>query len=414
MLWSLLFWTLPWLVLGAYVAVFVRDPPPLPGTLSDLKIDGTPPFVSVIVPARNEAHNIATCVRSLVASDYPDFEVIVVDDRSDDGTGAVARAVQIGRAARKIVVDGAPVPPGWFGKQWACWQGMQEARGDLLLFTDADTIHGELLMARAVAGLHRDRADCLTIIGRQIMGSFWERLVQPQIFALLAFRYPLMGREPVDQRRWRSAIANGQYLLFQRASYQETGGHVAVRYEAAEDLRFAQHLVRLGRRVVVRSAHDDFATRMYRGLGEIVTGWSKNMVQAGLQTIPRGLRSSVPALMFLAGIVLWLLPPLVLVIALLGFGGRAWFLWSAGVTSFLMLSWTAWGVRFGAPAWVGPLYPLGSLLGLWIFARSWLSRSRVDRKGRTYAWDVYSDAGEDFPPSAQPSGPVSAGADPLT
>ena len=413
MLWSLFFWSLPWLGLGVYVAVLVRDPTPLPGGLNDRKMGAPPPFVSVIVPARNEAHNIAACVRSLVASDYPGFEVIVVDDRSDDGTGAVARAVETGRAARKIVVDGAPVPHHWFGKQWACWQGVQEARGELLLFTDADTLHGEFLMARAVAGLHRDRADCLTIIGRQIMGSFWERLVQPQIFALLALRYPLMGREPLDQRQWRSAIANGQYLLFQRASYQEIGGHVAVRYEAAEDLRIAQHMVRLGRRLVVRSAHDDFATRMYRGLGELVAGWSKNMVQAGLQTVPRGLRSSAPALMFLAGIVMWLLPPLALVFALLGFGGHAWLLWSAGVTGFLILFWTAWGVRFGAPAWVGPLYPLGALLGLWIFALSWVGRARVEWKGRSYAWNVYSDMGEDSPPSVQPSGPVSAGADPL-
>ena len=395
------------------MAVLVRDPPPLPGGPGDRRVGATPPFVSVIVPARNEAHNIAACVRSLVTSDYPGFEVIVVDDRSDDGTGAVARAVEIGHAERKIVLDGAPVPRGWFGKQWACWQGVQEARGELLLFTDADTFHGELLMERAVAGLHRDRADCLTIIGRQIMGSFWERLVQPQIFALLAFRYPLMGRELLDQRRWRNAIANGQYLLFQRASYEEIGGHVAVRYEAAEDLRLAQHMVRLGRRLVVRSAHDEFATRMYRGLDEVVAGWSKNMVQAGLQTIPGGLRSSAPALMFLTGIVMWLLPPVAFVLALLGFGGHLWLLWSAGVTGFLILFWTAWGVRFGAPAWVGPLYPLGSLLGLWIFARSWLGRARVDWKGRTYAWNADSDVGENFQPPAQPSGPVSPGADPL-
>ena len=395
------------------MALLVRDPPPLPARPRDGMSGAAPPLVSVIVPARNEAHNIAACVRSLVASDYPSFEIVVVDDRSEDGTGAVARTVEVGRATRKIIVDGTPLPPGWFGKQWACWQGVQEARGELLLFTDADTLHGECLMARAVAGLHRDSADCLTIIGRQVMGSFWERLVQPQIFALLALCYPVMGRKPLDQRRWRSAISNGQYLLFQRESYQEIGGHAAVRYEAAEDLRIAQHMVRLGRCLVVRSAHEDFATRMYRGLGEIVAGWSKNMVQAGLQTIPRGLRSSVPVLMFLAGIVMWLLPPLALVLALLGLGGQAWLLWSAVVTGFLVLFWTAWGVHFGAPAWVGILYPLGSLVGLWIFARSWVGRSRVEWKGRSYAWNVHSDAEERFPPSVQPSGPVSPRANPL-
>lgn len=330
MLWSVLFWSLPWLAIGAYIALMVRDPLPLPVGVTDQGVGAPRPFVSVIVPARDEAHNIAVCVRSLVASDYPRFEVIVVDDRSDDATGAVARAVESGGAVRKIVVDGAPVPHGWFGKQWACWQGVQEARGDLLLFTDADTLHGPTLMARAVAGLHREKADCLTIIGRQIMGSFWERLVQPQVFALLALRYPLMGREPLLQKRWRSAIANGQYMLFQRASYQEVGGHGSVRYEAAEDLRIAQRLVRLGRRLVVRSAYEDFGTRMYRGLGEIVAGWSKNMVPAGLQTIPPGLRGIAPPLMFLTGVVMWLLPPFALASALLGFGGSGWLLWSAG------------------------------------------------------------------------------------
>ena len=247
---SLLLWSLPWIVLGGYIVLGVREPPPLPGPPrgGPPRAARSRPAVSVIVPARNEAHNIGACVGSIVASDYPDFELIVVDDQSHDGTGARARGIGRGRATRLLVVDGEPVPPGWFGKQWACWQGAREARGDLMLFTDADTVHGSGLLARAVAELDTTGGDALTVIGRQTMVSFWEQLVQPQVFLLLALRYPRMG-VPLPARRWRSAIANGQYLLFRRDAYQEIGGHAAVRYEAAEDLRLAQRLVAGGRRL---------------------------------------------------------------------------------------------------------------------------------------------------------------------
>ena len=229
------------------------------------------------------------------------------------------------------------------------------------------------------------------------MGSFWERLVQPQVFTLLALRYPRMGSSPLPQPKWRSAIANGQYMLFQRRAYEGLGGHATVRYEAAEDLRLAQRVVRSGGRLIVRSAYVDFGTRMYRGLRELVAGWSKNMIQAGLQTLPPVLRPAAPVLMFLSGLVVWLLPPLALLAALAGFGGGVLLAWSASVTVLLMLFWTAWGLRLGAPAWVGPLYPLGAVVGHWILLRSWLGRRRVHWKGRTYTWDVYADAADEPP-----------------
>lgn len=402
---SLLLWSLPWIVLGGYIVLGVREPPPLPGPPrgGPPRARSSRPAVSVIVPARNEAHNIGACVGSIAASDYPDFELIIVDDQSHDGTGARARGIGRGRATRLLVVEGELVPPGWFGKQWACWQGAREARGDLLLFTDADTVHGSGLLARAVAELDTTGGDALTVIGRQTMASFWEQLVQPQVFLLLALRYPRMG-VALPARRWRRAIANGQYLLFRQDAYQEIGGHAAVRYEAAEDLRLAQRLVAGGCRLIVRSAHRDLATRMYRGLGEVVAGWSKNMMQAGLRTVPQMLRPCAAPLMLLSGMVIWLAPPAAFGAALLGMGETVLLAWSAGVTGCSMLFWTWWGTRFGAPAWVGPLYPLGAVVGHWILLRSWLGRSRVEWKGRSYAWDVYADVSEE---SAAP-GPTRA------
>ena len=394
MLPTVLLFSLPWLVLVTYVLVMVREPPDLPPAGPE-RDGGTRPLVSVIVPARNEAHNIGTCVRSLVAADYPAYEVIVVDDRSEDGTGDLAREAALGAAARVVVLNGEPVPSDWFGKQWACAQGARAARGELLLFTDADTVHGPTLLRDVVGEMERSGADCVTVIGRQIMESFWVRLVQPQVFTLLGIRYPRMGAVPTPQKRWRSAIANGQYLMFRRAAYEALGGHESVRYEAAEDLRLAQRLVRTGGMLVMRGTRAGLGTRMYRDLGEVVAGWSKNMIPAGLQTLHPALRGVAPVGMLLSGVALWLAPPAALLAALAGAGGPLLLAWSAAVTALLMGFWTILGLRFGAPAWVGPLYPLGAVVGHWILLRSWLGRRNVQWKGRSYAWDVYSDVQAD-------------------
>ena len=386
---------LPWLGVIAYVVLFVRDPPPLPDVVPAFAGKNAQlahaPAVSVIVPARDEVHNIIRCVTSLLASDYPDFEVIVVDDRSGDGTGAAARSLMAGTGSTLRVLDGTELPDGWFGKQWACWQGARDARGELLLFSDADTVHAPELLSRAVGALDAERADCVTVIGRQIMESFWERLVQPHVFLLLALRYPRIGRSP-RRCRWRSAIANGQYLLFERSAYDRLGGHSRVRYEAAEDLRLAQLLVRDGGRLLVRSAQEEFGTRMYRGLSELVAGWTKNMIPAGLQTVHPWLRPITAPVMLVWGAVTWLLPPVVLGAGLLGAGGPEFgdvlISWGAVTTGMLTLFWVGQVHRFGAPAWMGLLYPLGAAIVQWILLRSWLGRRRVRWKGRYYDWNI--------------------------
>ena len=156
--------------------------------------------------------NIGRLLASLARTEYPDFEVLVVDDESEDRTAAMVEEADTGRARAIRLIRGKPLPEGWFGKPWACYQGAREARGDLLLFTDADTVHSPDLLARAVAALTLGEAHVFSLVGRQVMGSFWERLLQPQFFILLAFRFPRTGT-PRRPARWRHAIANGQYLL---------------------------------------------------------------------------------------------------------------------------------------------------------------------------------------------------------
>jgi chlorobactene glucosyltransferase len=376
---------LPWIALPVLVLLFVRFPRELPTAAQ-----ASTPSVSVVVPARNEALNIVACLTSIVASDYPDFEVIVVDDRSEDDTGALARSVGLGRAERLVVVDGEELGEGWLGKPWACVQGARLAAGDLLLFTDADTTHGPELLRKAVAGLQEDGAGLLTLTGRQLMKSFWERLVQPHIFMMMLFRFPDFERTAANHR-WRDAIANGQYLLFTREVYEGIGGHDAVRDEVVEDLALAQHVKRAGFALRIRSAEDDFATRMYRSLSELVAGWSKNIVTGGLQSFPRWVRPVVAPVSFVSGVVLWLLAPAVLVLSAVqtlsgaeGGAGQSWVLWAGCVYLASSTLWIWFSRRMRVSGFYGLLYPLAALVGSWIFLRSWIRGSNVEWKGRAY------------------------------
>jgi chlorobactene glucosyltransferase len=219
---------LPWLTPFATLARLadtrpnLSDVPPISGEL-----------VSVIIPARNEADTMETVVRSVLGSAYRPLELLVVDDCSTDATAPILQRLAA-EDSRVRVVDGAPLPEGWYGKPWACDQGYREARGDLLLFTDADTRHHPELLGRAVGALRRERAGLLTVAPHQRCVTFWERLVMPQIWLLLGLRY-----HPQRVNRARSArdvIANGQFILVSREAYEAAGTHAVVRHEVAEDL----------------------------------------------------------------------------------------------------------------------------------------------------------------------------------
>jgi chlorobactene glucosyltransferase len=341
------------------------------------------PLVTVVIPARNEAHNIVRVIRSVTSSTYARFEVVVVDDDSADGTGTAARALPRGRAERLEILTGKPLPPGWLGKPWSCLQGAKRARGALLLFTDADTVHEPDLLLRSVAGLEQDSADALTVFGRQIMGSFWERLVMPHVMGMLLARFPI-GRPQPRPERWRDAIANGQFLLLRRSVYQDLGTHEAVKDEVVEDLRLAQMLVRGGWRLSLRRAEEALGTRMYRSLQELVRGWSKNVALGAQQTFPPWVRPVLMPASFAGLVAFWLAPPVALLSALLGVGGTGLLVWSVVVVASSALFWSTLSARMGAPRWLGLVYPLGAGVGAWIVLRSWLRGTRVEWKGREY------------------------------
>jgi chlorobactene glucosyltransferase len=386
----------PWLIASALLAFGIREPRRLPqapvgrGSGAGAESPYHPP-VTVILPARNEALHVEACVRSLAAQHYPDFSVIVVDDRSGDGTARLARAVPVDRARSIEVIEGADLPEGWVGKPWACAQGAERASGALLLFTDADTRHGPDLLARTVAALREDGADGLTLIGTQELGSFGERLVQPVIFTLLALRYPRLDR-PVEGGDVGGAIANGQYILVSRDAYDAIGGHEGVRAEVVEDLRMAQRLVAGGFRLTVRGAEDAFSTRMYQSLREVVSGWTKNLALGARQSAGWWGRLALPGivlflLFWAVPVVLALLFPLVGRVTVDPGSGLSDALVTSSVLAYgvAVLVWGGVYRRFGVSARYGLLFPVAALIAAGIALRSWVRGGRrIEWKGRRY------------------------------
>lgn len=337
------------------------------------------PLLSVIIPARNEALNIERCVRSILATTYEPLEVIVVDDRSTDGTGGIAEWLAAAPEAkgRVRVVHGAEPPTGWFGKQWAIMQGYGVAAGELLLFADADTKHEPELIPRAVAVLRTEHADLVSVIPRQEMESFWERLVQPHVFFALQSRVGNLRHLNRTRVVW-NAIANGQFILTNRPAYEAVGTHEAVKDSVAEDMMLAQRYVRAGRDIFLVYAEEFMSTRMYRSLREIVDGWSKNLaLGAPMMAPPIPLvRWLLPYLMWLP-VLAWIGPPL------------AWLIWRQDwlvlATLASLATWVQVYRREHAPLQYALLYPIGASMVAYIMLRSaWRGERKVEWRGRVY------------------------------
>jgi chlorobactene glucosyltransferase len=269
------------------------------------------------------------------------------------------------------------------GKSWACWQGYHAAKGDVLLFTDADTRHDPRLLGHAVGAMLQENADLLTVLPRQVMQGFWERVVLPQVFVAIQLRFHDVERI-ANARRPRDVIANGQFLLFPRASYEAIGGHEAVRRNVVEDLKLAQITVAEGRKVFAAHAEDLMQTRMYRSLRGIVEGWSKNLALGSRQAAPDWLRPVAPWLLGLLAFLFWVVPPVVMTVSL--FIHRHGFIagWSLTATVVSVAFWMAAHLRFRIPVLHALLFPLGAAITAFMFFRSATRGERVQWRGRHY------------------------------
>ncbi len=228
------------------------------------------PKVSVILPARNEERYISRCLDSLLAQDYPNFEIIAINDSSTDRTGEIM-AQYASKDPRVIHVDAAAKPEGWAGKNWACHEGYLRAKGDLLLFTDADSEHSASAMALAVGQVVSQGLDALTAVPRLICNDFWTKITLPALATFLHTRFsPLRVNDP----NVKTGYFFGSFFIITKITYEAIGTHEGVRHELVEDGA-------LGGKV----KEGKFRMRMVRGEKQIQAVWARD-----LSTLWHGLR----------------------------------------------------------------------------------------------------------------------------
>lgn len=337
----------------------------------------TTPAVSVLVPARNEEASIGGCVASLLAQEYPLLEVLVLDDHSEDGTAAVVGAIE--RTDPRVrLVPGADLPEGWVGKSFACHQLSQAAKGDLLLFVDADTVHEPSSIGAAVAEMERTGAGLLSLIPHQIMRSFWERtflpLLQFSTMCFLPFALVSRTRSPL------LAMANGQFMLFRRSVYDDIGGHASVHAAMVEDVWLARAVKRRGHRLVVADGGRTVSCRMYTSFRAIWRGFSKNLCA--------GFGYSVPSLAAVTGFnALTSIAPFFLLPAALVAGQTGWLIAApAAEVAALLGIRVVLALRFRMGLAPVALHPLAVGLLVVIAANScrWAFTGGPRWKGRRY------------------------------
>lgn len=241
-----------------------------------LKDSGANPkgALSILVPARNEEVNIEKCVLSLLGQNHPDFEVIVLDDNSTDRTSEILRRIADTHPRLKLM-KGNELPPGWTGKNWACWQLAQASTGDFLLFTDADTYHASDSASAACQAISSEGAGLVSGLVRQKMLTLGELITVPVMnWAMICFMPLILAGK---KRARMLTAACGQFMAFTRASYFGCGGHQAIKGEVLDDAELASLMKSSGMGSLLFDATDHVSCRMYRGFKEAVEGFTKNL-----------------------------------------------------------------------------------------------------------------------------------------
>lgn len=341
--------------------------------------------VSVVIPARNEEANIGECVRSLLGQgpvQGREIEIIVADDGSEDRTAAIVGELAATNPSRNPSVKLVPVPPlpeGWLGKTHALHAAVGQARGEWLLFTDADSRHEPGKLAGVIERAEREGLDWISLSPEQETRTWWEKAVIPIVYQQLAKRYPF---ERANDPRDPIAAANGQYILIRRRVYDALGGHAAVRNSLLEDVALARIAKQAGIPMRFESGEGIVRTRMYRRFPEMWEGWTKNLFLLYDQDYGAIRRAAGE----LAG--RYLLPAAGgAALLLLGSGRTA----GAGAGFLIYLAWEHWRYRRELPrkdrdARTALLVPGVALflLVLWNSTRRHSGKEEIEWKGRRY------------------------------
>ena len=231
------------------------------------------PFVSVMIPARNEQQNIANCLDGLLKQDYPDFEILVIDDGSEDKTFEIAS--EYAKKYPSIRVLKCPEKPsGWLGKSFALHYAVSQAKGDYFAMIDADVSMSPHIISRVMYYALENKIALVSLLPTLKNINFWENAVQPVMGFMIVLSHPMYKvNDPASSR----VVANGQFLLFERNAYFKIGGHEAIKSELVEDVELARSTKNHNLPYALVLALDDMQTRMYESLYGIWRGWGKSI-----------------------------------------------------------------------------------------------------------------------------------------
>lgn len=247
-----------------------------------LPLPKPPPRVTILIPAKDEGERIRACLESALSQTYPNYQVIAIDDRSTDRTGRIMDEMAAAHpdVLRIVHIRDGELPAGWTGKCNALQRAVKDADGQWLLFMDSDVVIARDALAATLARSAHKHYDVMSLWPKLESHSFFEGLLVPLAAAGVSMMY-LVSLTNKDYLR-RFAFANGQFLLIRRSTYEEMGGHAAVRDRFCEDVEIARLLKSRGKRIKISWGTEFAAVRMYSSMASIVRGWGRNFYAASL------------------------------------------------------------------------------------------------------------------------------------
>ncbi len=336
------------------------------------------PLISVLIAAKDEEEAIEECVRTILDQDYPNYEVIVCNDRSDDRTGEIVQAIA-DTDDRLTLVNITDLPEGWFGKNNAMQTGIKQAKGEYIVMIDADCRQlSRRTLSTAVQYALDNEADMLSVFPELEMKGFWENVLQPVASAIMVIWFQ---PDRINNPKRSAAYANGAFMMIKREVYDAIGTHEVVKTELNEDMRMAWLVKQAGYKLRVVRSEDLYVVRMYTSFKQMIRGWSR--IFFGTFGTPRRLFTTLVAVI-LTSLMPWIITAISWPLALVG-GAPGWRLVACFATGVSMLQLSVIFRYFDlirAKKWLCWAYPIASLIMTWCLL---ISISKL-RPGATVVW----------------------------
>lgn len=344
------------------------------------------PLISVIVPACNEQSGIGACLQSVLRQDYPNFELIFVNDRSDDNTLAVAESVVQGRENVRVL-SVKDLPPGWTGKCHALDVGAQQASGEWLAFLDADSRLHKSALRECYSEAVRKKVGMITLSPKFVLRTFWEKALQPAFVAMACILFPL---GLINDSSSTVASANGMFYLIKRRVYERIGGHRDVKGLAVEDIGIGKRVKAAGMGLLFANGRRVMRTRMYRDFSETVYGWIR--ILSASMNYELG-----PAIKYLCVHILVSFPVLLAALFIYipqsdAVAPGAWFLLPITCILVMAVASTLFCSQIGAPKKYSVLLIIGNLMLIWVFLvilKKIILNEPLQWRGTTYRFNRY-------------------------